>query len=233
MRSKPDGAGGYDHNSYESPDSVNQIRWDRKVEYYRVFEYYQTLINIRKALPHFRMNSAADILANLEFLDTDAGMQGLAYRITGGTNAPDVIVIHSGNPRYGITGVTLDAGKTYNVLTNSIEANINGIETISNAVYVPANTTMILVEELGDAIEIKETSVTIEKGASFDPASNVEVLNDSVDIYYSNYHDVDVPGRYTITIAVQSPYTGYQLYFYTLYVGGQYYNVTLNEGSGE
>ncbi len=56
MRSKPDGAGGYDHNSYESPpDSVNQIRWDRKVEYYRVFEYYQALINIRKSLPHFRM----------------------------------------------------------------------------------------------------------------------------------------------------------------------------------
>ncbi len=27
MRSKPNGTGGYDHNSYESPDSVNQLRW--------------------------------------------------------------------------------------------------------------------------------------------------------------------------------------------------------------
>jgi len=234
MRSKPDGTGGYDHNSYESPDSVNQIRWDRKVEYYRVFEYYQALISIRKALPHFRMNSAEQILANLEFLDTDAGMQGLAYRITGGTNAPDIIVIHSGNPQYGLTGVTLDAGKTYNVLTNTLEANVNGIETVTNAVFVPANTTMILVEEMPDAIEIKETSVTIEKGQAFDPLSNVEVLNDNVDIYYSDYHNVNSPGRYTITVAVNDPYAGYKLYFYTLYVGGHAYNVTVNnEGSAE
>ena len=30
MRSKPTDTG-YDENSYESPDSVNQLRWDRKV----------------------------------------------------------------------------------------------------------------------------------------------------------------------------------------------------------
>jgi pullulanase len=180
------------------------------------------------------MDSAEQILANLEFLDTDAGLQGLAYRITGGTNAPDVIVIHSGNPQYGLTGVTLDSGKTYKVLTNSLEADPNGLETVTNAVFVPANTTMILVEDLGDAIEIKEPSVTIDKGQAFDPASNVEVLNENVDIYYSNYHNINAPGRYTITVAVNDPYAGYKLYFYTLYVGGQAYNVTVNnEGSGE
>jgi pullulanase len=234
MRSKPDGLGGFDHNSYESPDSVNQLRWDRKLEYQNVFEYYKTLIEIRKAYPQFRMNNADLIRANLTFLETDAGNEGIAFKLDGGTNAPDIVVVHSGNPRFGLTGVTLDSGVNYKVLTNTLEANINGIETISDAVYVPANTTMILVEELGASISIKETEVRIAKGEAFDPLSNVEILNDNADIYFSNYHLVDKPGRYTITIAVDDPYQGYMLYYYTLIVEGYSYNINLNdEGSGE
>ncbi|BCR36445.1 type I pullulanase [Mariniplasma anaerobium] len=233
MRSKPDGSGGFDHNSYESPDSVNQLRWDRKLKYKEVFEYYKTLIAIRKLYPQFRMNDADDIRANLQFLDTDAGFDGIAYKLTGAANVPDVIVIHSGNPRSILTGVVLDAGVTYNVLTNTDQANIDGLETISGSAYVAANTTMILVENTGDAVSIKEDSVTISKGDTFDPASNVNILDENATIYYSNYFDTSKPGRYTVTVAVADPYKGYKLYYYTLFVEGQKYDVVLTDLGGE
>lgn len=232
MRSKPDGAGGYDHNSYESPDSVNQLRWDRKLRYESVFEYYKTLIEIRKLYPQFRMNDANDIIANLEFLDTNAGFDGIAYKLTGASNVPDIIVIHSGNPSSILTGVTLDPDVTYNVLTNEDGADINGLTTVSGVVYVPENTTYILVENTGDAISIKEDRVTISKGDTFDPASNVDILDDDATVYYSNYFDTSKPGRYTITVAVANPYSGYKMYYYTLFVEGQKYNVTLTPLEG-
>ncbi len=228
MRSKPDGDGGYDHNSYESPDSVNQLRWDRKLRYESVFEYYKTLIEIRKLYPQFRMNDADDIRANLQFLDTNAGFDGIAYKLSGASNVPDIIVIHSGNPSSILTGVTLDPGVTYNVLTTEDGADINGLTTVSGVVYVPEHTTYILVENTGDAVSIKEDSVTISKGDTFDPASNVEILDDDATIYYSNYFDTSKPGRYTITVAVANPYSGYKLYYYTLFVEGQKFNVTLS-----
>lgn len=232
MRSKPDGAGGYDHNSYESPDSVNQLRWDRKLKYKSVFEYYKTLIEIRKLYPQFRMNDADDIRANLQFLDTDVGFDGIAYKLTG-SNVPDIIVIHSGNPSSILTGVTLDSGVTYNVLTNTDAASIDGLETISGTAYVLENTTMILVENTGDAVSIKEDSVTISKGDTFDPSSNVNILDENATIYYSNYYDTNKSGRYTITVAVANPYTGNKLYYYTLFVEGQKYNITLTEIGGQ
>ena len=42
---------GGDGNSYKSPDSVNQIDWDRKEKYADVFTYYQKLIQFRKNHP--------------------------------------------------------------------------------------------------------------------------------------------------------------------------------------
>src|SRR5690554_806005 len=71
MRSKPAVDGGYDHNSYESPDSVNQLRWDRKARYVDVFDYYKGLIHIRKHTPQFRMINNSDINSYLTFTNTN------------------------------------------------------------------------------------------------------------------------------------------------------------------
>src|SRR5690606_16735837 len=68
MRSKPLGNNQYEQNSYQSRDSVNQLNCARKLQYLDVFEYYTTLIHIRKTYPHFRMNTAAEIQARLQFL---------------------------------------------------------------------------------------------------------------------------------------------------------------------
>ena len=89
MRSKPTDTG-YDENSYQSPDSVNQLRWDRKATYIDVFEYYQSLIAIRKAYPQFRMSKAEDIQKYLRF-DINSNSDVISFKINI-PNMPEVIV---------------------------------------------------------------------------------------------------------------------------------------------
>lgn len=50
-----------DHNSYRSPDSINKIRWNWKLENADVYDYYRDAIALRKAHPGFRMNSWDEI----------------------------------------------------------------------------------------------------------------------------------------------------------------------------
>ncbi len=54
-------------NSYKSPDSVNQIDWDRKEKYFDVFEYHKKLIQLRKNHLAFRMTTSEQIRNNLNF----------------------------------------------------------------------------------------------------------------------------------------------------------------------
>lgn len=232
MRSKPAVDGGYDHNSYESPDSVNQLRWDKKAEpdIYAVYLYYKELIAIRKAYSHFRIDDASTIQNRLTFLDSDAGQDGIAYRITGDTGEPEIIVIHSGHPDDGITGVTLTPGKTYRILTTPLVADLYSTEEITGYIYVPSSTTMILVEVTEPSSSIKEGLVHIKKGSSFDPLSNVNILNEDASIYASTYYDVNVPGRYTIAILTVESYGLKHIDYYTLNVDGNLFDVNLLGG---
>jgi pullulanase len=231
-RSKPLPEGGYDHNSYESPDIVNQLRWDRKLQYIDVFEYYKALIQIRKTYNHFRIDSAEEILDRVTFLTTDQPLKNIAYEIAGRENEPDIIVAHVSNPTGGLSSVELPVGKTYRLLTNTIEANPNGIEDVSGTLYIPANTTMILVEKLDQdpSVTIKENQVSINVGETFNPASNVTINNPDATIYYSSFHNTNVTGRYVVTVSVQETYGKVTHYAYTLIVGTPPFNVTLTRG---
>ncbi len=57
LRTKPGKRGGFDHNSFRSPDKVNSIKWEDldKEEYRRTYEYYRGLIAFRKAHPGLRL----------------------------------------------------------------------------------------------------------------------------------------------------------------------------------
>ena len=67
------------HNSFESPDSINQLDWQNKLRYPQVFEYYKNLIQLRKHFPHFRLGSAEQVRQKVQFLDAPKGV--VAYRI--------------------------------------------------------------------------------------------------------------------------------------------------------
>ena len=56
-----------DHNSYRSPDNINQIDWRQKNEFKSVFEYVRNLIILRKSFTSFRMRSSIDIRRHLFF----------------------------------------------------------------------------------------------------------------------------------------------------------------------
>jgi pullulanase len=70
-----------DENSYKSPDSVNQIKWDTKTNRLGLFEYYQGLIALRKQYPAFRMTTAEQVGERLRFLETEP--QTVAYTLEG------------------------------------------------------------------------------------------------------------------------------------------------------
>jgi pullulanase len=158
MRSKPDDGNtnpnyvtkGLVHNSYESSDTVNQLRYDRKAQYLDVFEYYKTLIQIRQTYDAFRMTDPVEIQARLQFLDTNQTNASLAFMIAPKTESdPEIIVIHSGfAPRGGLTSVELPAGKSYTALTFTGQHDINGFDVITGNAFVPPSTTMILVSKV-------------------------------------------------------------------------------------
>lgn len=55
------------HNSYKSPDSINAIDWTLKTRNAEQFDYYKSLIALRKAHPAFRMTTAEEIARNIVF----------------------------------------------------------------------------------------------------------------------------------------------------------------------
>ncbi|HEX5084505.1 MAG TPA: alpha-1,6-glucosidase domain-containing protein, partial [Blastocatellia bacterium] len=65
---------GGDHNSYDKPDSVNMIRWREKAEQRDVVEYYRGLIELRRAHPLFRLETADQARGALKFLDDQLGL---------------------------------------------------------------------------------------------------------------------------------------------------------------
>ncbi|MGI6735002.1 MAG: type I pullulanase [Bacilli bacterium] len=65
LRSKPLGNGQFDHNSYQSPYSVNSLKWNEKVTNLDVFEKYQELIALKRDIAGFQYTTRTDIDANV------------------------------------------------------------------------------------------------------------------------------------------------------------------------
>lgn len=61
----------YDHNSYRSPDSTNQIDWQWKVDNYSTFLYYQSLIKLRLLKDVFRLNTNVEVQAQVSVIADD------------------------------------------------------------------------------------------------------------------------------------------------------------------
>ena len=54
-----------DHNSYKSPDSINQMDWLRRAAFNNEVDYMKGLIELRKKYPSFRMTSAEQIKTSI------------------------------------------------------------------------------------------------------------------------------------------------------------------------
>ena len=90
---------GGEHNSYNLPDSINQINWNWKTDNIELFKYYQNLIHLRKSHPAFRMLSNEDIQKNIEFIDTKTP-QLVAFLIKNNANGDEwknILVVYNGS----------------------------------------------------------------------------------------------------------------------------------------
>jgi pullulanase len=61
---------GGNHNSYEAPDSVNQVDWALKREHLDLYNYVRSLIALRKSHPMFRLRTRAQVQSRMQFRDT-------------------------------------------------------------------------------------------------------------------------------------------------------------------
>ena len=85
-----------EHNSYNLPDSINQIDWSWKAKHSKVFDYYKNLIELRKAHPAFRMTSGHQVIKNLSFKKVESGF--VSYQISNNANKDswkNILVIYN------------------------------------------------------------------------------------------------------------------------------------------
>ena len=148
LRTKIDASGGFVENSYNSPDSVNSIKWDTLEDetYQNVYNYYKGLIAFRKAHAALRLTNAADVNANIISvggLDDNV----LAFRINGGVNgetSDGIFVIF--NPNSAEISVALPDG-TWDVCVNADHAGTDTLTTVSGSVSVEPISAMVLVKK--------------------------------------------------------------------------------------
>lgn len=118
----------YENDSYNSPDSVNSIKWEQKKEFSREYEYYKGLIAFRKEHGALRMGDGDLVRKHLQFLDAPDNV--VAYVIT----KPDeteqlehICVIYNGNKEE--VEVNIPEGN-WNVYVNKTKAGISVLEKI-------------------------------------------------------------------------------------------------------
>ncbi|MBQ0074110.1 MAG: type I pullulanase [Prevotella sp.] len=114
------------HNSYNSPDSINQIDWNNLIKYPDVFLYYRGLIEMRIAHKAFRMADAELVRKNVRFLDAPSCV--IAFTLNGkavGDSWNDIVCIMNSNktPQQ----VTIPEG-TYTVVCRDGMVAVGGLD---------------------------------------------------------------------------------------------------------
>ena len=162
LRSKPLPEGGFEHNSYKSPDSLNSIKWDVLADdtYSAVSGYYAGLIAFRKAHPALRMETAEEVAEHIVML-SDLEFNVVACHISAGANGEENEIVAIFNPRANDTVVTLPEGK-WDIYVTADQAGTEILGSAEGTVTVETVSAMVLVK----APEKAEVEVTVDEGDS-------------------------------------------------------------------
>lgn len=100
LRTKPGTQvnGLFTSNSYNSPDSINSLKWGWKKTYQSMVEYYKGLIAFRKEHSALRMVTTGEMEKRLEFLDVPKNV--VAYKVAGsktGEPLQELCIIYNAN----------------------------------------------------------------------------------------------------------------------------------------
>ena len=133
-------------NSYDSPDSSNQIDWTRKTTYKHIFNFYRKLIQLRKDHPAFRMSTREMIASNLKFMEFKRGMNLIGYTLNGKAASDtwkSIVVLFNGS---ALDYPVAPPRGTWNVVVQGTHVDQVGIRKVSGKVMVPAYSAVILAE---------------------------------------------------------------------------------------
>ena len=147
LRSKPNGDGTYNHNSYNAGDEINSIKWESLEDETtsEVYDYYKGLIAFRKEHAALRMTSTEDVTNNItEIENLDKNV--VAVTINGGVNGEEsdgLVVIF--NPNTESTTVPLPEGN-WDIYINDEKAGTEALASASGEVTVNPISAMVLVK---------------------------------------------------------------------------------------
>ncbi|MFW5864986.1 MAG: type I pullulanase [Candidatus Izemoplasmataceae bacterium] len=134
--------GGYDHNSYRSPDAANQIDWNWKVDNIDVFNYYKGLIALRRNINVFSYETAEEVQSNIDFLITPNQPGLISYLITDEASPWNYTLVAHNN---GSSTRYLDLlGLEWNMVVNKDQAGLETIETVSGTLELSPNESVVL-----------------------------------------------------------------------------------------
>jgi pullulanase len=136
-----------DHNSYKSPDTINELDWNLKVQNEDVLNYYKNLIQLRKKHPAFRMPTIKEVQENLDFKKIGDGL--VSYQLKNNANNDkwqNILVIF--NSKNNEINYTLE--HTWQIAVQKDNFDFEGKESVSNSVNVPAVSMMILFDKKTD-----------------------------------------------------------------------------------
>ena len=122
------------HNTYQSPDSINQIDWSFKEKYKDVYNYYKGLIALRKSHSSFRMSSQELVQQNLKFLNVTVP-NVVAFTLNGHANGDawkNILVIYNGNRKNVKVGIP--AGN-WSLVCHDGQIYLNGIMQVKDTTF--------------------------------------------------------------------------------------------------
>lgn len=134
LRSKPAEGGGYVHDSYNSPDSVNSIKWNDVTINRSVTEYYRGLIAVRRSLPELRLRTADEIRSRTRFEDLGGGALSVIF------DSGTVLLINPSD-----SPLEYDIGGSADVLVDADRASAKPLYNVSGTARVRAQSVMAVV----------------------------------------------------------------------------------------
>ena len=145
LRTKPDGHGGLEHNSYASPDSVNSIKWDclDQADCMNTYHYYRGLLKLRKAYDELRLATREEVLETVSPLHVD-NPHVVAFGVGSRGEHPMIAVF---NASIAPVDLHLPEGR-WGVVVNAQRADSEPFETLEHNVHVEGISAMILVKQV-------------------------------------------------------------------------------------
>ena len=146
LRTKPSKKGGFEANSYKSPDAVNSIKWgDLKKEEYRINrDYYRGLIAFRKAHPSLRLSTREDVHRLVHPISCD-NPHVLAFQIEEGEGR----IFAAFNADFQDVHLTLPAGKWHVCIRDDV-AGTDFLADVDGSVTIARSSALVLFQEKAD-----------------------------------------------------------------------------------